>query len=149
MDVALEIVPATAPVSHQKSGRRRRSRAGFAHAFGTEPCIHGGCCDVANLDIRHLDRHRHQIIRQRAIRELTVFAVDAFLEKCRAQPLNQASAYLLIRQHRIDDPAAVLDDPVFQDLGKSGLDIELDVRSLKPIGERERIALRRTMMCDR
>src|SRR6185436_8648291 len=57
-----------------------------------------------------------------------------------------ATADLFIDKQGIDDPPAVLDHPVFEDLDESGLGIEFDLAALDSVGEGERIALWRKVM---
>ena len=97
-------------------------------------------------DVGHLHRHRNEVVGERAVHELARLAVAAFLEQRRAQSLHDAAAELLVHQHRIDDPAAILDDEMLQHLDEAGLDVDLQRTALDAVGEGERIALWREMM---
>nr|WP_246788795.1 hypothetical protein [Bradyrhizobium sp. CIR48] len=101
---------------------------------------------MSDDDVGHLHRHRHEIIGERAVHELTGVAVTAFLEQCRAQPLHDAAAELFVHEHRIDDAATILDDEMLQELNEASLDIHLQRAALDAVGESERIALRREVM---
>src|SRR5436190_1657175 len=80
------------------------------------------CVDMGDDDVGHLPRHRDEVVGERAVHELAGLAVAAFLEQSRAQSLHDTAAELLVHQHRIDDPATILDDEMLQHLDESGLD---------------------------
>ena len=101
---------------------------------------------MRDFDVRHLARHRHQIIGQRTVGELTVVVIDAFFEERRAKTLHHTTTHLLVDQQRVDDAAAVFHHPVFQDLDEAGLDIDLDMGGLNAVGEGERKTLRRKVL---
>ena len=67
--------------------------------------------DMGDHDVGHLHGHRNEVVGERAIDELASLAVEAFLEEGGAEPLHDAAADLLVHQQRIDDAAAILDDP--------------------------------------
>src|SRR3954464_8182404 len=64
---------------------RCRSRAGFADALGAQVGIQRRRLDMSDFVVWHLRRHRHEIVGERAIGELAVVSVDAFLEERRAK----------------------------------------------------------------
>ncbi len=55
-------------------------RAGFAHALGAEHGAGRGRHQMRHLDIRHLARHRHEIVGEAAVPELARAVIEAFLE---------------------------------------------------------------------
>src|SRR5205085_11054294 len=62
---------------------------------------------------------------------------DAFFEQRRAQPLHYATPDLLVDQLRIDDGAAIFNDPMSQQLDEAGLGVNLEPRGLDAVGEGE------------
>ena len=77
---------------------------------------------MADDDVGHLAGHRHEVVGHRAVQELAGLAVAAFLEEGGAEALHDAAADLLVHQERVDDPAAILDDPMLQDAHEAGLE---------------------------
>jgi len=67
---------------------------------------------VADRDIRHIGRHRQQIICECSAAELAVLGISALLVQCFTNTLNDAAANLLVDQQWIDNPATVFDHPV-------------------------------------
>src|SRR5690606_22635527 len=88
---------------------------------------------MRHMDVGHLERHRHQIIRHRTIAQQPVFIVQTFLEHDATDTLNDSPPNLLVYQLRVDDAATVFDAPVIQQLHKAGLDIDFDVRCLDTV----------------
>ena len=89
-------------------------RAGLPGAFGAELRFEGRRDHVADLDVGHLGRHRHEIIGHVAVQELPALVVEAVLEQRRAEPLHDAAADLLVDELRVDDGAAILHHPMAQ-----------------------------------
>ena len=93
---------------------------------------------VADLDVGHLGRHRHQIVGHVAVEQLAALVVEAVLEQRAADALHDAAAHLLVDQLRIDDGAAVLHAPVLQQLDEAGVGVDLELARLDAVGEGER-----------
>ena len=90
---------------------------------------------MGDVDIRHFERHRGQIVDHRAVHQLGVLVVDAVLVEPAADALDGAAADLLVGQQRVDHPAAILHHPVVQQPHHAGLDIDLDMRGMRAVGE--------------
>ena len=58
--------------------------------------------DVADLDVGHLGRHRHQVVGHVAVEQLAALVVEAVLEQRAAEALHDAAAHLLVDQLRVD-----------------------------------------------
>ena len=85
-------------------------------------------------DVGHLVGHRHEVVGHRSVQQVGVVAVDALLEQHRADALHDAAAHLLVHQERVDDPAAVVDRPLAEQLDEAGLAVDLDVARLHAVG---------------
>jgi len=92
---------------------------------------------MAALDVRHLRRHRHQIVGHVAVEHLPALVIEALLEQRRADALHHAAANLFIDQLRIDDGAAVLDAPMVDELDEAGVGVDFEVARLNAVGESE------------
>ena len=93
---------------------------------------------MADVDVRHLAGHRHQIVHHVAVEELASLVILAVLVKHAADPLHDAAADLLVDELRVDYGAAILDAPVFDQLHLAGLDVDLEIGGLHAVGESER-----------
>src|SRR5262249_45100738 len=100
---------------------------------------------VTDLDVRHLRRHRHQIVRHGAVGELPTLVIDAMLQQRRADSLDDAAADLLVDELRVDDGAAVLYAPVLQQRDEAGVGVDFEVACLYAVGEGEREGARYIM----
>ena len=100
---------------------------------------------MADVDVGHLGRHRHQVIRHVAVEQLALRVVDAVLEQRGADPLHHAAADLLVDELRVDHGAAILDHPMAQQLDEPGLGIDFEIGRLDAVGERERVGARHVM----
>ncbi len=94
---------------------------------------------MPDVDIGHFTGHRNQIIGQIGVGQLAALIVDAMLEQGRAEALHHATADLLVDQLRIDDPAAIFDHPMLQQLDKTAVGIDLEPAGLDPVGKGEGI----------
>ena len=94
---------------------------------------------MANHDVGHFAGHWHQIIGHTAVLHQAGIVVQAFFEQCAADALHDRAAHLLVDQHRIQDPTAVLDRPVLEQLDEAGFDVDFDIRRLHAVGKDERI----------
>ena len=74
---------------------------------------------------------------------------NTLLEKCRADPLNDRAPELLVHETRVDDPPAILHDPVLEKLDEAGLDVHLDVGELDSVGEGEALVTGHVVACHR
>ncbi len=54
-----------------------------------------------------------------------------------AEPLHHAAPHLLVDQQRVDDPAAILDHPMVEQLDDPGLHVDLEPAGLDAVGEGE------------
>ena len=124
---------------------RRAGGAGFARALGAELAVGGRRDDVADLDVRHLRRHRHEIVGHVAVEQLAALVIEAVLEQRGADALHHAAAHLLVDQLRIDHGAAVLDAPVLEQLDEAGVGVDLEIARLDAVGEGERPGARHVM----
>src|SRR6185312_14621048 len=98
---------------------RRADRAALAHA--AESAGHRGLAlDVNDVHDRHFGRRRDHIVDEARAQELAVIVVDELLEKRRTDTLRHATVNLAVNDHRIDHPAAILGDHVFQDSHEAG-----------------------------
>ena len=93
---------------------------------------------VADLDVRHLGGHRHQVVGHVAVEQLAARVIEAVLEQRGADALHHAAADLLVDQLRVDDGAAVLDAPVLQQRHRAGVGVDLEPARLDAVGEGER-----------
>ena len=93
---------------------------------------------MADLDVRHLGRHRHQVVGHVAVEQLAALVVEAVLEQRAADPLHHAAADLLVDQLRIDHGAAVLHAPVLEQRDEAGVGVDLEIARLDAVGEGER-----------
>ena len=75
----------------------------------------------------------------------TALVVDAFFEQRGTEALHHPTPDLLVDQLRIDDRAAILDDPVLQQLDEAGIGIDLEPRRLNAVGKGKRIFARDKM----
>jgi len=66
-----------------------------------------GVTHVPDLDVRHLGRHRHEVVRHVAVQHLPALVIEAVLEQRGTESLHHAAAYLLVDELRIDHRAAV------------------------------------------
>src|SRR4051812_46004091 len=115
------------------------SRAGLACALGTQLRFRRRRYHVAHIYIGHFARHRHQVIGHIGVGELAPLIVNAFLEQRCAEPLHHAAPDLLVNQLRVDDGAAILHDPVPEQLDEPGVDVDLEPRGLNAVREGKRI----------
>ena len=122
-------------------GRRSAGRAGLARALGAEQQLPRRRLDMADLDVGHLGRHRHQVVGHRADQQLALGRVGAVLVERAADALHDAAAHLLVDQQRIDDAPAILDAPMLQQRDDAGVDVDLEPAGLHAVGEGERIGL--------
>ena len=81
---------------------------------------------MPDIDIRHLTGHRNQIVGHVGVGELTAFIILTFLEQRSTEALYHTTPDLLVDELRVDDGAAILDDPMLQQLDKAGVDIDLE-----------------------
>src|SRR3954468_1572291 len=84
---------------------RRAGGAGFARALSPKFAVGGGRDHMAHLDVRHLHRHRHEVIGHIAVEHLSALVIEAVLEQRGADTLHHAAANLFVDQLRIDDSA--------------------------------------------
>ena len=81
--------------------------------------------DMDDVHHRHFGRGGDHVVDEAGGQKLAVIVVDEFLEQRRADALRHAAMDLAVDDHRIDDPAAILGDHVFQDLHEAGCGIDL------------------------
>ena len=67
---------------------------------------------MRNLDWRHVEGSRQQIVRQRGVQKLAGVIEDKLLVKCIANSLRDATMNLAVNNHRVDNGAAVMHDDV-------------------------------------
>ena len=87
-------------------------RTGLTRALGAQFRLRGRRHHMADIDVGHFAGHRNQIIGHVGVGQLSALVVDALLEQRRPEALHHAAPDLLVDQLRIDDGAAVLDDPM-------------------------------------
>src|SRR5262249_55248020 len=109
----------------------------FADAFDPERIERGGMLSEYYLDLRHLGRARQKIVGKGRGEGLGSFVVTHPLVECIADRVRGAADELPLDDHRIDDPAAVVDQDVAQDAHAAGLDVHLylDGMASSTIGE--------------
>ena len=78
-------VEARGIVGHREKGdaiglARSTRRACLADPLGAKLRLQRGRLDMRADDVRHLERHRHQVVGHVAVEKLPVGPVDAFLE---------------------------------------------------------------------
>ena len=85
---------------------------------------------MADLDIRPLRGHRHQVIRHRRIEELAVLVIAQLLVERRADALHHAAMHLAGEQDRVHRDAKIVDDGVADDRRGAGLRIDLNLADM-------------------
>jgi hypothetical protein len=71
-----------------------------------------------------------------------VLVVDEMLVEGGPDPLHDGAAQLLVDEARVDDATAVLDAPVLEQAHEARLHVDLHVRELDTVGEREALVPR-------
>ena len=87
---------------------------------------------------RHVVGARHRIVHQRAGQQLAVVAVDDLLAERNPEPLGEAAQDLTVDDHRMQLPAAVVDDHVAHDGDTSRLHVDLHDRGVHTARPRHR-----------
>jgi len=108
--------------------------AGLARALGAKLAVGGGRDHMADLDVGHFHRHRHEIVGHVAVQQLAAVVIEAMLEQRGADALHHAAAHLFVDQLRIDDGAAVLDAPVLQQFDEARVGVDLEIAGLDAVG---------------
>src|SRR5579859_6900999 len=102
-------------------GERRRCHDGAAltHPPKVDVAVVPGL-EVVDFDRRDVGRRRDEVVHERAGEELALLVVGRVLEQHAPDALGDAASDLAFDDGWVDDPPAVLDHDVAQDLHRSG-----------------------------
>ena len=117
-------------------GGGRPDRARLPDPLGAEGIHAGGGFGVGGLEGRQVRRARHQIRRQRAGDGVPHVVEHDLLEERLGDALRDSPVLLTPHERRVQDPAAVIDGHVSDQVDRSGLLIHLDHRDMGAEGER-------------
>ena len=118
-------------------GGHRTHRARLTATLGLHLVRLTGDFFVGKIDIGYVFGARHRVIgeaRSEALPGLCV--VDAVFKDGLSQPLRDATMNLSGNKHRIDDPAEIVEHVIGNDLGLTGIGIDLGFADMATIGER-------------
>ena len=105
---------------------RGRDGAAFAKPFHAERIACRKILDMVEHERRRLVGARHGVVHEAAAEHLTVRTVNHFLAKCTTAALHHAARDLRVREQRVDDAAAIVDDDELLDRDDAGVAIHVD-----------------------
>src|SRR4029077_19237452 len=86
--------------------------------------------DMVDLDLRNLRRVRHEELHEGSVAQLAVRVVREPLVERAPDPLRDAALDLALNDQRIDQPTAVVDDHVLEDLEPERLWVDPHIRGM-------------------
>ena len=90
-----------------------------------------GVSVFARLEARQLGRARHRVVHEVRGERVAVVVVDDLLVQRLRDALRDAAVLLAGDEQRVEDPPAVVDRDVTQQLDRAGLGVDLDDRDVR------------------
>ena len=120
------------------NGCRGANGSRFAYALDAKSGARLGRADMVYFERGHSIGARYRVVQETGAEQLAIGIINASFAERAADALRRAAHKLAVNHSRIDDMAAVFNDPVPQRRDGAGFRIYLDQAGLHPIGHKMR-----------